>query len=123
MRIVTGAAKPTSCESLRFWLGIVSVEEWHKLAAAQAYMKAITTVSHPLNQWLRAREEEQVQQRLRTIRSWVLGARESVEESTSIENIQENPWTPSDNLEWDLGRIGNRTWRESDERVNTMEVL
>ncbi len=123
LRIVSGAAKPTSCESLRFWLGLLEICECQKLAAATAFLKAITTPSHPLNLHLRERNDQEVAQRLKTVRSWVIEAREMVENICPMENITLNPWIANDMLTWKLTKIGNRSWRDRSELVNKVEIL
>ena len=123
MRIVSGAAKPTSCDALRFWLGVLQVEERQRLAAAAAFLKAITTHSHPLGQHLREGKDQEINQRLKTIRSWVIDARDMVESVCPVENINHNPWSAHDNITWELVRIGNRSWRERSEVINKTEIL
>ena len=48
MRIITGAAKPTSCDSLRYWLGMRKVSHQQRYQAAREFLRAITSPSHPL---------------------------------------------------------------------------
>ena len=95
MRIVTGAAKPTSCSALRFWLGLNSITERQKILAAQAFLGALTTASHPLHDELKERKDELVNQRLKTVRSWVKDAREIVETVCTPENIKQIEWIDS----------------------------
>ena len=79
MRIVTGAAKPTSCEALRYWLGILSIKEQQQLLAVKAFMKALQTPSHPLHEELNNRSDKEMNQRLKTVQSWAREARSIVE--------------------------------------------
>ncbi len=123
MRIVTGAAKPTSCETMRFWLGLLSIRERRQLAVENDFLKAVTVWSHPLHQHLRDREDTMIQQRLKTVRSWVIDARESIETFCSVKNISENPWIPLNNNDGSLGRIGDRTWMQRNSRLNTSDIL
>ncbi len=55
MRIVAGAAKPTCCKALRHWMGVPPIRDKQDLASAQAFLKAVTTTSHPLYQHLHDR--------------------------------------------------------------------
>ena len=87
MRIVTGASKPTSCDALRYWLGVISVKEQQRITAVQAFLKAIQTPSHPLHEELNNRNDEDVHQRLKTVRSWAREARSITEEVCPQDNI------------------------------------
>ena len=59
MRIVTGAAKPFPCNTRRYWLGLRSVNTRQKQLAAQAFLKATTTRSHPLFEHLKQEKTRQ----------------------------------------------------------------
>ncbi len=96
MRIVASAAKPTACDALRFWLGVTSVRGRQAILAVQAFLSAMTTPSHPLHDDIRAREDECVTQRLKTVQSWVVRACEMVEEVCVCENIREREWVSKD---------------------------
>jgi len=122
MRIVTGAAKPTSCLALQYWLGATSVKERQKLLAAKAFLKAITTESHPLCEALQTREDESVTQRLKTVRSWVVDAREIVEEVCTYEDLVMHEWIETEGMPLVTKCIGNRTWRERAQEENMSEV-
>ncbi len=121
MRIVTGAAKPTACDALRFWLGLNSVRGQQQTAAAQAFLKTLTTPTHPLHEEVVNRRDELVDQRLKTVRSWIVDARKMVEEVTQQENIKEIVWVESD-VRVRTARIGGRYWRDRAEEVNMSEV-
>jgi len=122
MRIVTGAAKPTSCMALQYWLGATSVMGRQKLLAAKAFLKAITTQSHPLCEALQRREDESVTQRLKTVRSWVVDAREIVEEVCTVEDLVTQEWIETESMPLVANRIGNRTWRERAQQENMSDV-
>jgi len=122
MRIVTGTAKPTSCDALRFWLGIESVKERQIVLAAQAFLKALTTSTHPLHTHIVTHEDELVEQRLKTVRSWVKDARDAVEEICPQENIKDIEWVDMIDMPVKTDRIGNRSWRDRAETINRAEV-
>jgi hypothetical protein len=63
MRIVTGAAKPTSCDSFRFWLGIQRIP--HQLLMAKEFTRALSCKTHPLKLELEEREDTRTDQRLK----------------------------------------------------------
>ena len=118
MRIITGAAKPTSCDSLRYWLGIRKVKYQQRYQATREYLRAVTSPSHPLRIELEAREDTMVTQRLKTVRSWVLMARDLVEEVCPTENIIVNEWVTNKKGIITTERIGNRSWRDRAAVIN-----
>ncbi len=118
MRIVTGAAKPTSCDSLRYWLGIRKVKYQQRYQATREYLRAVASPSHPLRIALEAREDTMVTQRLKTVRSWVLMARDLVEEVCPTENIIVNEWVTNKKGIITTERIGNRSWRDRAAVIN-----
>ena len=123
MRIVTGAAKPTPINSLQFMLGCRSIRSKQKVLAAQAFLRAAVTSTHPLYDHLRQREDERTMQRLKTVRSWVIYARELIEDITPVENIQSIEWTRATDLVIHTEVIGGRHWRERADCINQSDVL
>lgn len=123
MRVVTGAAKPTASETLQYWLGINNIRTRQKFLAAEAFLRAINTKSHPLYHHLREKEDLEVQQRLQTVQSWVIGAREIIEETCPVDSIQYAGWMPAYGITINTEVIGNREWRERADCVNQALVM
>jgi hypothetical protein len=69
MRIVTGVAKPTSCDSLCFWLRIQRILHQQQLLMSKECMRVCSFKTHPLKQELKEREDMRTNQRLKTVRS------------------------------------------------------
>ncbi len=90
-------------------------------AAAQAFLKTLTTPTHPLHEEIMNRRDELVNQMLKMVRSWAVDARKMVEEVTQQENIREIVWVESD-VRVRTARIGGRDWRDRAEMVNMSEV-
>jgi hypothetical protein len=118
MRIVTGAAKPTSCDSLRFWLGIQRIPHQQHLLMAKEFLRALSCNTHPLKQELEESEDTKIDQRFKTVRSWAVSAREAIEEICPVENIRIVNWIHArlDNLS--THRMGARSWRDRSSELN-----
>ena len=85
-------------------------------------MRAATTRSHPLYEELRNRRDERINQRLVTVRSWVVDSRELVELFSPLETILAIPWLVAEIRMPELRRTGSREWRERAEAINIAEV-
>ena len=114
MRIVTGAAKPTSCDSLKYWLGMRNVRHQQRYQAAREYLRAATSPSHPVRMELETCEDTRVSQRLKT-------ARDLVEEVCPTENIVVNECVTK-NRKISTERLGNRSWRDRGAVINETSV-
>ena len=115
MRLVTGAARSTSCEALRHWLGIHSIRNRQTILGAKEILRIANTSNHPLYEEIVNRQDEANPQRLTTVKSWVKYSREDVEEICPIENIKSDDWVCSTLFETDqfnARAIGSRDWRE-----------
>jgi hypothetical protein len=64
MRLVTLAVRNTSCEAMRYWLGVHSIKNRQVLSGVKKLMRASNTPSHPLYQELTTRTDEFTVQRL-----------------------------------------------------------
>ncbi|KAI8517807.1 hypothetical protein Bbelb_038240 [Branchiostoma belcheri] len=67
MRLVTGAARSTSCEALRHWLGIHSIRDRQTIMGAKEFLRIANTPSHTLHQEIVTRQDEAIPQRLITV--------------------------------------------------------
>jgi hypothetical protein len=89
MRLVTRAVKSTSCESLRYWLGMDSIRDRQTInGAKELIMRIASTPSRHLHHEVVSREDELTAQRLNTVRSWISYSRDIVEYVCPIENLQ-----------------------------------
>ncbi len=122
LRTVTAAARPTSCDALRHWLGVRSVAGQQKLQSAREFLRAATSVNHPLRAALEVREDTVVERRLKTVDMWLRNARETVEDMCPVENVKEIRWVPAGKEIITTERVGDRSWRDRDGVVNHTEV-
>ena len=118
MRIVTGAAKPTACDSLRFWLGLKSMKTQQMLLAIREFLRALASPIHPLHSELISGYDMEVPQRLRTVRSWARTAREAIENICPVENIRFDDWRCYKKANVRVEKIGDRSWRDRSGDVN-----
>ncbi|KAI8510747.1 hypothetical protein Bbelb_116630 [Branchiostoma belcheri] len=115
MRLVTGAARSTSCEALCHWLGIHSIRDRQTILGAKEFLRIANTSSHPLHQEIVTRQDEAIPQRLITVKSWVKYSREDVEEICPVENIKSDNWVYNTQFETDrfnAEAVGSRAWRD-----------
>ena len=122
MRIVTGAAKGTSCEALRHWLGIESIKDRQVILGAKEVMRVTTTLTHPLHEEVTERADEKVHQRLATVRSWVCHSRETVEALCPMEHIQNDEWVSFVSDRFTTDTMGSRAWRDRAGDINNALV-
>ena len=118
VRIVTGAAKPTAVDSLRYWLGINNIKEVQELAACREFLRVLGSKSHPLRDELEAAEDTKVAQRLKTVKSWVCTAREAIETICPVENIYIPDWVRYMGPNLRTAKIGGRSWRDMSSLTN-----
>ncbi len=122
LRIVTGAAKATSSYALRHWLGVPSIRSRQMIQAGKELVRAVTTKSHPLREELMERKDQEIKQRLKTVRSWVIDSREMIELVAPLESIKPRPWIKTNCKMPELKWIGGRNWRERAVEMNVAEV-
>ena len=83
MCIVTAAAvaaRPTACDSLRYWLDLSTLQYQEKTMAAKEFLRAPVSWSHDLL----AREDTKEVQRLKTVQSLAFFARQVIEDICSV---------------------------------------
>ena len=84
MCIVTAAARPTSCDSLRYWLDFSTLQHLEKTMAAKEFLRALVSWSYPFREDLLAREDTKEVQRLKIVQSWACFARQVIEDICSV---------------------------------------
>ena len=122
LRVVTGAAKPVARDSLRYWLGVRNVQYQQQIQGVREFLRIKSSDSHPLKEQIDSREDTKVKQRLKTVQSWVLNARDTVESICPVENVMFNDWIINSHGNIKTARVGNREWRERAAEINQLEI-
>jgi len=122
MRIVTGSTRRNPNDALHHWLGIPSIKDRQSILGTKALLNAVRCPSHPLHIEVSNRRDEEIQQRLATVKSWVRYSRESIEDVCPIDDIKMDNW-----IEWHCHPIittviGSRQWRDRNDTVNDATV-
>ena len=110
MRIITGAAKPTACDSMRYWLGFMGViESTTASASITGIPESPLHPTHPLRAVVENEEDRTITQRLKTAKSWMIGAKEAVEDISPVENILFRNRAKYQSSKLSMEKIGDRT--------------
>ena len=112
MRIVTGAARATSCSALQYWLDLASIRERQKTQGVKEFFRIFNTPTHPLHQEIVRREDELVNQRLATVQSWIACSRSAIDSICPVENILSDEWMEYFRDDFTTEVLGSRRWRE-----------
>ena len=110
----------TSGEAILHYMGFLNMQQTYKLQAAQEYIRALTTESHPLYDGLQSHRDLAV--RLKRVLPWTKAARDTLEEVVPVHNIKADPWVAYNEKPLLVDSVGDRTWREPDKAINNAEV-
>ncbi|KAJ7386239.1 hypothetical protein OS493_010638 [Desmophyllum pertusum] len=117
---IWGKPPKTSGEAILHYMGFLNKQQTYKLQAAQEYIRALTTESHPLYNELQNHSDLAV--RLQRVIPWIKAAKDTLEEVVPVDNIQADPWVAYNNKPILVDSVGDRTWEERDKAINNAEV-
>ena len=103
-----------------YYTGFPCMQHSYRLQAAQQYVRAFTTESHPL--YNERHHHEDITVTLKRTTPWTPAARSTVEEVVPVGNITSDPRVLYNDKPSVVDAVGDRTWRETDGAINNAEV-
>ena len=91
MRLILGCTRDTSCEAMRYVLGLPTMATRHKVAQVKEYLRVSADTNHPLHKSINKNKGR----RLKRGRSWMAEAEDIIKQVCTLDELRHgDEWMP-----------------------------